>query len=282
MIRAGGKTAARRGPLPAAARLLAFLLWTAAIGAAWLPVLPWLGPRRRAAWAAKYTRAYARGTLRILGIRLRVHGRPAPRPAFLAANHLGYLDVMAIAAALPCAFVAKSEIATWPLFGALAAWSGTLFVDRNSRADVLRVNRLIRGRLAEGGTLALFPEGTSTDGRTVAPFRSSLLETPASLGVPVHYAALRYRAPADAPAAARCMCWWGDMEFLPHFLALFRLRGLEASLAFGAAPIVDGDRKSLAGRLAQGVQERARYLASLEAGRPAGRAAPRRLRAVAA
>ena len=193
--------AARRGTLSAGARLLALPAWTAAIGAAWLAVSPWLGPRLRTAWAAHLTGAYARGTLRILGIRLRVFGLPPRGPAFLAANHLGYLDVLAIAAVLPCAFVAKAEVAGWPVFGALAAWSGTLFIDRNSRADVARVNRRIRARLAEGGTLALFPEGTSGDGVCLAPFRSSLLESPASLGMPVHYAALRYRAPAGAPTA---------------------------------------------------------------------------------
>lgn len=242
-----------RSPPAAALRFLAFLAWSAAVAAAWLLSAPFLGAPGRVARAGRLTQAYGRGMLRVLGIRLRVSGPVPPAPFFLACNHLGYLDVAVLSAAAPSAFVAKAEVAAWPLFGALAAWSGTLFIDRNSRADVARINTLIARRWAAGGSLVIFPEGTSTDGTRVLPFHSSLLHGPASSLAPVHYAALRYRATAGAAPAERSMCWWGDMEFLPHFLGLFRLQGLEADLAFGPQPLRHRDRKALAAALQAGV-----------------------------
>lgn len=246
--------------------MAAFAPWFAAIASAWLPIAPFLGRRAKVAWAGRCTQAFNRGMLRILGVKLRIHG-PVPKgPFFLVTNHLGYLDVMILASTLRCAFVAKSEVAAWPVFGALASWSGTLFIDRRSGADVARVNALIAGRMEAGGSLVLFPEGTSTDGERLEDFRSSLLQAPAAAGLPVRFAALRYRAPGDATPAARSMCWWGEMDFLPHFLNLFRMKGMEASIAFGAIPVSDANRKALAEKLRRGVGERLAFLVSLERG----------------
>lgn len=255
-----------RGPVATALRMAAFAPWFGAIALAWLPIAPFLGRRAKVAWAGRCTHAFNRGMMRILGIRLKVHGRPPRGPFFLVTNHLGYLDVTVLASALRCAFVAKSEVAAWPVFGAPASWSGTLFIDRKSSSDVARVNRLIADRMECGGSLVLFPEGTSTDGEGLETFRSSLLQGPAASALPVHFAALRYRTPGDAQPASRSMCWWGDMEFLPHFLNLFRMQGMEASIAFGNQPVADGNRKVLAERLREGVQDRLDYLESLERG----------------
>jgi 1-acyl-sn-glycerol-3-phosphate acyltransferase len=246
---------ARRSRLSSAARLALFGLWTAAIALAWLAASPFLSRRASIAWAGRCTRAFCRGVLRILGIVLDIRGTPPRAPFFLVSNHLGYLDVMVLGALAPCAFVAKSEVASWPVFGALARWSGTLFIDRLAGADVVRVNALAADRLRHGGALVLFPEGTSTDGSNLAPFRPSLLQAPVAGCHPVHYASLRYRAPEGAPPARSCMCWWGDMDFLPHFLGLFRWRGLSASVAFGPEPLRYPDRKSLAAALHRGVGE---------------------------
>lgn len=243
-----------RGPAETSFRLAAFLAWSAAIAAAWAFPSPFLGPRARVSWAARLTSAWGRGTLRALGVRVEVGGTPPRPPFFLAANHLGYLDVAVIAAHLPCAFVAKGEVRSWPVFGALAAFSGTVFIDRDSPADIPRVNRLLARRLDQGGGVCVFPEGTSTGGEPMA-FRSPLLELPASRRLPVHYASLRYRLPRNAPSASRAMCWWGDMPFLPHFLRLFSLRGMEAELTFGPEAKRSGNRKALAAALSRAVRE---------------------------
>jgi 1-acyl-sn-glycerol-3-phosphate acyltransferase len=210
--------------------------------------------------AARFARWWSLGTLKILGVRVITHGRvPAP-PFFLVVNHLGYLDIAVIASQVPCTFVSKSEVAGWPVFGTLASLAGTLYVDRKSHRDAGRVSRLIPDHFAAGGSLALFPEGTSTAGYEVAPFRTPLFEFPAATRYPVHCAALRYRAPKGFPLAAKTMCWWGDAAFLPHFLNLFRMPGMVAEIAFAGGPISGADRKSLARVLQDAVGERLAYL----------------------
>jgi 1-acyl-sn-glycerol-3-phosphate acyltransferase len=241
-------------------RLIAVLLWSGAIALAWVArSLPLPAPARPVA-AARFARWWSLGTLKLLGVKVITHGRvPAP-PFFLVANHLGYLDIAVIASQVPCTFVSKSEVAGWPVFGTLASLAGTLYVDRKSRKDAGRVSRLIPDHFAAGGSLALFPEGTSTAGYEVAPFRTPLLEFPAATRYPVHCAALRYRAPEGFPPAAQTMCWWGDAAFLPHFLNLFRMPGMVAEIAFACEPVSGADRKSLARVLQDAVEERLAYL----------------------
>jgi 1-acyl-sn-glycerol-3-phosphate acyltransferase len=210
--------------------------------------------------------------LGILGVELRVHGSPPPSGCFLVANHLGYLDIAVIASQAPCTFVSKREVARWPGLGLLANLAGTLYVDRSSHRDADRVARSIGSHLQAGGSLALFPEGTTTPGFEVAPFRSPLLAFPAATGLPVHAAAIRYRAPEGFPPAALSMAWWGDAAFLPHFLALFRMPGMRADLSFAPGTVTHSDRKTLAWALRDVVAGR---LDALEGGprAPAERAA---------
>lgn len=251
----------RRRSAPAAwIRLALFLLWTGAIIAAWLARSVFLRSGSRPVAAARFSRWWSLGTLRLLGMSVRVHGKVPAAPFFLVTNHLGYLDIAVIASQVPCTFVSKSEVAGWPVFGTLASLAGTLYVDRKSKRDAGRVSRLIAGHFTSGGSLTLFPEGTSTAGYEVAPFHSALLEFPAAARYPVHCAALRYLAPTGFPPAAFTMCWWGDADFLPHFLNLFRMPGMVAEIAFAPAPVSGSDRKSLAGSLQEAVEERLRYL----------------------
>lgn len=242
-----------RNPLSSALRLAAFFAWTATLASAWLALRLFLRGNSKVTWAASFTARWGRGALRILGVRVRMRGTPPSPPFLLTANHLGYLDVAVLAASAPCGFVAKSEVAGWPVFGQLAAWTGTLFVNRRVASDAVRVNRLIAARLRDGGSLTLFPEGTSTAG-ALLPFHAPLLQHPAAAGMPVHYAALHYRAPSDLPPAAEIMCWWGEMAFLPHFLNLFRWKGMEAEVRFCPAPVCETDRKALSARLHDGVR----------------------------
>ena len=199
--------------------------------------------------AAVYSSLWSRGTLRILGMKVAVTGDPPKAPFFLVTNHLGYLDIAVLASQVKCTFVSKSEVASWPLFGTLASLSGTLYIDRDSMRDTERVNARIKEHFSAGGSLALFPEGTSTDGRAVAPFRSSLLQYPAASGMEVRCAAIRYIAPEGSAPASESMCWWGEMTLLPHLVRLFGTAGTRAEVAFSPERIRGGDRKDLAMRL---------------------------------
>jgi lyso-ornithine lipid O-acyltransferase len=199
--------------------------------------------RRDAGTRARWLQQTSRRALRALRVAVRVAGNP-PRRAIVAANHLGYLDILVLAAATPVVFVAKREVRGWPLFGWFARMAGTRFIDRARRGDVARVAGELAPALAAGASVVLFLEGTSTDGREVLPFRPSLLEPAAANGWPVVPAALAYAVPAGY-SVPREVCWWGDMTLAPHLLNLAALPRIDARIAWGR-PICSSDRKELA------------------------------------
>ncbi|MBI3449486.1 MAG: 1-acyl-sn-glycerol-3-phosphate acyltransferase [Acidobacteria bacterium] len=217
----------------------------AAVTAAGYAVLAAASPARR----GRVVRLWARAMLRILGARLEVRGKRPEGPFLLVANHLGYVDVLVLASQLDCVFVAKDDVASWPLVGRLCRTAGTLFVSRERKSDAPRAAARIESALREGRSVVLFPEGTSSEGATVLPFKSALLGAAARAGVPVACAALTYAtSPGDAPARL-AICWWGDMEFTRHLLDLLRLPRFAARLSFGAERVFNADRKVLAVRL---------------------------------
>lgn len=195
----------------------------------------------------------SRSILAVLGFDVRVSGM-VPRPPFLlVANHLSYVDVLVLAAHLPCVFVAKAEIRRWPLLGTICRGFGTIFINREERRDIPRVTTELEAALGQGLGVVLFPEGTSSSGSGVLPFRSPLLAPAARLEIPVHYAALGYRTLPEDPPAHLSVCWWGGTRFVPHVLSLVRLRWVGASIDFGDAPLREPDRKILAARLRESV-----------------------------
>jgi 1-acyl-sn-glycerol-3-phosphate acyltransferase len=205
-------------------------------------------------WRSFNFRNWAKATAALLGMHIVVEGtRPKP-PFFVVSNHLSYLDVVTLASQLDCLFIAKSDVADWPVLGLLCRSMGTIFVNRDSRKDVLRVNALIRRALAGGKGVLLFPEGTSTAGLEVLPFRSALLEPAARAGYPVSYAAITYRTPAGESPASLSVCWWGEMTFLSHLYRVFQLTFFDAKVTFGSHSIRADDRKMLAKELRQAMQ----------------------------
>ncbi len=208
---------------------------------------PW--PLRRSAWQAGVFRLWCRLLLRIFGARFTVQGPPPRRPYLLVSNHLSWVDILVLGAVAGASFIARADIDRWPVVGALCRAVDTIFIDRASKRDLLRVAAVVEARLAAGAGVVFFAEGTTGPGAALLPFKPSLLEVAAASGAAVHYATLAYRTPAGEPPAAQAVCWWGDAPFTPHAVRLLALPGFEARLTFGAEPIRDGDRKQLAARL---------------------------------
>lgn len=143
----------------------------------------------------------------------------------MVSNHISYIDIMAFGSHLPCSFVAKAEVAGWPVFGWLAKLQRTIFVERNPRRAADQMGPL-RQRLADPeGCVILFPEGTSTDGQRIAPFKSSLfqaaeIETGTGIGTvkvqPVSIAYTRLDGMPMGRALRPIYAWYGDMDLVPH------------------------------------------------------------------
>lgn len=196
----------------------------------------------RAAWLSRSVRR----ELRVLGYTANVSGT-VPRAGLLFANHLSYLDVLAISAVTPAVFVSKSEVRRWPVFGWFAVASGTVFVDRQRRLQVGDVNREIEAALADGALVVIFPEGTSSNGETILPFRTSLLEPAARGNHEISVGWLHYDL-EDGDAATE-VCYWGDHTFFPHALNLLGKKTIRATLRFGKFRRTTDDRKELAAQL---------------------------------
>ena len=179
---------------------------------------------------AEWLQDAARMILRALGIGSQVEGEP-PARGLVVANHLSYLDVIIISAAMPCFFVAKMEIDGWPYFGKAARTGGTIFVDRSSLESAMSVAEQISERLKLRVPVLLFPEGTSTDGAEVLRFHSRLIDPATTAGAPITAAALRYVI--ESGVEERELCWYGDEPFATHLWKVLGVTGFSAELCFG-------------------------------------------------
>ena len=202
----------------------------------------------RAAWLSRASRRH----LKIFGYSGSVDGE-IPKAGLLVSNHLSYLDILAICATAPAVFVSKADVRRWPLFGWLAALGGTVFIERERRTHVGAVNREIENALAEGALVVVFPEGTSSDGQTVLPFRASLLEPALRGGHEISVAWLHYEL-ADGDAK-REVCYWSDHTFFHHLVNLLGKKSVRATLRFGKFQRTTDDRKELAGQLREAILE---------------------------
>lgn len=190
--------------------------------------------------------------LAVLGIRARIGTVPQlPAGALLVCNHVSWLDVYLIHAAQRVHFVSKSEVRAWPVAGWLAHKTGTLFLERGRRADTARVNADMRALMQTGAWVAVFPEGTTSDGRGLRRFLPSLLQPAVELQCPIVPAALRYRSLAGeysaAPAYVEHVSLWQS------FLQITGEPGLIAELQFGEPIAPDRHRRELASSAEQAV-----------------------------
>jgi 1-acyl-sn-glycerol-3-phosphate acyltransferase len=235
-----------RVPLRLIGLVAVTLGWTAMFCAGFLVAAP-LG--RKLSLRDWIVHRWARSVLRVLGIRVQVQG-PIPRGGcLLVSNHVSYVDIFVLASLRPVAFLSKSEVAQWPGIGLVTRIVGIRFIDRNSRRGLPALGGTLLDEARAGHGMIFFPEGTTTDGKDLLPFRPALLSAAAEQAFPVHTAALAYRAPVGWPSAEESVAWIGDDEFVPHMLAFLRLPRLRACVALGAEAVVDSDRKLLAKRL---------------------------------
>ncbi|NNE69552.1 MAG: hypothetical protein HKN29_04220 [Rhodothermales bacterium] len=202
-------------------------------------------PRLRAAAVSRIMDTTVAIGCFLTGMRLSVEGRPPAPPFVLVANHLGYMDILLIRRVLRTRFVSKAEIANWPLFGALARLTGTVFIERRNKRDLSRINRTLDGVWNDGSGVTIFPEGTSGSGGSVGRFHGGLLEVPARSGRPVHAATLWYATKPPANASLT-VCWWGDMTFMDHLYRLLRMPHFDARITFSDQPLIRASRKALA------------------------------------
>jgi 1-acyl-sn-glycerol-3-phosphate acyltransferase len=198
--------------------------------------------RARAEWLHRWSSLASR----VVGIRIRTRGE-MPRSGLLVSNHLSYLDVIVLSSIGPCIFVAKRDIAAWPLFGWLTRAAGAIFVDRERKLTAVSTLDRMREAIDRGLLVVLFPEGTSSDGATVLPFKSALLEPAVQLTCPIAAAAIDYSL--DQGSVADEVCYWRDMTLVPHLLNLFSKREIHATCAFSLPKIRAGDRKEIAHEL---------------------------------
>jgi lyso-ornithine lipid O-acyltransferase len=247
----------RASILRSSAAALLFLLANAVLIPAYAACL---GPARR--WRRPIQIVWCRIVCRLVGLHVRVVGAPHTiGPTLYVSNHVSYLDIAVLSRHLDAAYVAKSEVARWPLFGMIARLTGTIFVSRRS-AEARVQRQTVRAHLGAGGNLLLFPEGTSTDGTGVAPFKAALFDiagitssktgSDTGIDVVVQPISLAYTRSVDGTPLTGprrdLYCWYGDMTLLPHLLRALGLRGAEVVLRYHPAvrPDAFASRKALA------------------------------------
>ncbi|MET0313654.1 MAG: lysophospholipid acyltransferase family protein [Hansschlegelia sp.] len=205
---------------------------------------------------------FHRFALRAIGVRVTVIGSPSSqRPLLIASNHSSWIDILALGSVMRLSFVAKSEIAAWPVFGWMAKLQRTIFVDRSRKTATAAVNREMAERMASGEPVVLFAEGTSSDGNRVLPFRSALLGavqgailSTGGASVAVQPASIAYVRRNGLPLGRRgrpAVAWYGDMEFASHLWSILTDGAIDAVVTFGEAVTADAatDRKLLARHL---------------------------------
>jgi 1-acyl-sn-glycerol-3-phosphate acyltransferase len=221
--------------------------------------------RRRQAFLAGVTSFGSRLTLRLFGVSVSVNGRekgPDCRsPRLAVANHLSYLDILILSSLYRSLFIASVEVQRTFFLGTLASFGGSLFVERRSKTGLLREIDRIAETLRAGAVVTLFPEGTSSNGVGVLPFKGSLFTAAEKAGVEVLPICIRYRAIEGKPITPEnrdLAFYYGDIRFFPHLLRLFFVRSIDISVTFL-------DRIETVGRERKAIAEEA-YKAIVECG----------------
>jgi len=201
---------------------------------------------QRAAWMQKWSIRF----LRYVGLNVDIP-HPAPTSGAMVCNHLTYLDILVLGAQRPTVMVAKSEVRRWPLIGTITAGAGTIYVERERSSSAAAAAEQMAEAVRSGVFLLFFPEGTSGDSTEVLPFRSPLFQPLIEAAVPIWPAHLSYNVP---PCPGRDwiiqnkICFWGEMNVIPHLVGMLQLRDVSCTLRYSQQPVVAHDRKVAAHR----------------------------------
>lgn len=244
--------------LTATLKLVAFLLWCAVMVPIQMLIMLFSG--RKPAYTTPWI--WHNGVCKILGLNVIVEGKPCTdRQVIFISNHLSYLDIPVIASILKASFIAKGEVASWPVFGFLSKLQQTAFVSR-SKTTLGNDKNNLENMLKDGRSMILFPEGTSTDGRSVVPFKSSLFSIALAIEEtdiwlqPMTLSIINVDGnPPVAQDVRDLYAWYGDMTLPPHLSAFGKTKGATIKITFHE-PIsarATPDRKILASRCYEAV-----------------------------
>jgi 1-acyl-sn-glycerol-3-phosphate acyltransferase len=237
-------------------RLVGILAATLGFMVPYLLIRPFVRSRRkRLAITSAFTHRWARVCCWTAGYTRHVEGPMPPPGCFLAPNHLGYADILVLAAAAPTFFLAKAEVASWPLFGWCAAWFENVFASRRRSKDVMRTREALRERLEHGFRMCAFLEGTSSGGKEILPFRPAFLQPALDVGCPVVPTALHWSSTDSGVDVGEDIAYWGDHVFFPHLWRHLGLRGVHVTVRYGepVRPPEEASRKELAAALREKV-----------------------------
>jgi 1-acyl-sn-glycerol-3-phosphate acyltransferase len=202
------------------------------------------------------TQAWSLVMLRCIRIELIVKGNPALNgPLLLVANHMSWLDITALHAARFCRFVSKADIQKWPFIGLLATGIGTLFIERESRRDAMRVVHHMTASLQAGDVLGVFPEGTTTDGTALLPFHANLFQAAIAANAPIQPVALQF---IDTTTGLRSTapCYVGDDTLAQSVWRTLTTPNIAVVINFGEPQFAQGrDRRALALDMQQAVSD---------------------------
>jgi 1-acyl-sn-glycerol-3-phosphate acyltransferase len=214
----------------------------------WFPRLGAAERHARIGW-------WSKGMLRALGLRLDVHGSFRPGAKLIVANHVSWIDIMAIHSVCPEArFVSKADVQHWPLMGRLVGAGGTLYIERERPRDAMRVVHQMAEALQAGDTVAVFPEGTTADGHTLLPFHANLLQAAIATATPVQPVAIRFSDATDAVSLAAQFI--GDTTIAGSLWLLACGEGVVVRLTvLPAQGTAHADRRALAQALRTQIEE---------------------------
>jgi 1-acyl-sn-glycerol-3-phosphate acyltransferase len=212
------------------------------VTADWVFLIFLAGRRRDHVALSHVLNRWARRTAWVAGCKVTVIGK-RPTRGLCVSNHVSYIDIPVHGSTGPALLVSKHDVLYWPIFGQLAYMCGTLFIKREQKSDVSRVGDQMEAVMKMGVPLIVFPEGTSSDGREVLPFKSSLFQPAIDHQWPVTPMWIGYELPGSA--VEKEVAYYGDMTMFPHLLNLFTKGGLQATVVYGEPITGVTNRKEL-------------------------------------
>jgi 1-acyl-sn-glycerol-3-phosphate acyltransferase len=233
------------------------IFWTLSLWSLRLAIWPFVirNPRLDYHIRRVIFRFYCHGLALLFGMRVKITGPVPKAPFYLVSNHLSYMDVYLLAYATGCTFVARGDLAHWPVIGAISKSLHVIFIDRERKKDTLRVNDIIGHQIENGDGVVVFAESRISPGRDVAPFKSAVLASAVELNLPVYYATISYKTNEGGLPANKAVAWWRPEPVFFHVFRLLKQPGFTATLHFGDEPMQSTDRKLLAQDLHLAVQK---------------------------